>query len=133
MTVSYNKEVYGQLLLDVLPVSIDSDQEYDRIEAIFNNLWNKKKLTPEEEKLFQLLADLLEDYGKKVVGEIPPLPPRELLASLMKDNGLRQTDMTEIFGTQSVVSEVLAGKREITKRQAKALADKFAMRIEAFI
>lgn len=130
---TYNKEIYGQLLLDVLPASIDSDEEYDRIENIFNDLWNQKKLSPEEERLFHLLADLLEDYGKKTVGEIPPFTPRELLASLMKENNLKQTEMTDIFGTQSVVSEVLNGKREITKTQAKTLSEKFKMKIEAFI
>ncbi|HMS43250.1 MAG TPA: helix-turn-helix domain-containing protein [Pyrinomonadaceae bacterium] len=130
---TYNKEIYGRLLLDVLPSSIDSDEEYDRIESIFNNLFNKKKLSLEEERLFHLLADLLEDYGKKVSGEIPPITPRELLSVLMKDNGLKQTDLAGIFGTQSIVSEVLNGKREITKSQAKALAEKFAMKLEAFI
>ncbi len=130
---AYNKEIYGQLLLNVLPASIDSDEEYNRIESIFNELWNKKKLSPEEERLFNLLADLLEDYGKKAVGEIPPFTPRELLASLIKENSLKQADLADIFGTQSVVSEVLNGKREITKSQAKALAEKFAMKIEAFI
>lgn len=130
---TYNKKIYGQLLLDVLPASIDSDEEYNRIENIFNDLWNKEKLSTEEERLFNLLADLLEDYGRKSVGEIPPFTPRELLASLMKENNLKQTDMTEIFGTQSVVSEVLNGKREITKMQAKALAERFAMKVEAFI
>lgn len=130
---AYNKKIYGQLLLNVLPASIDSEEEYNRIEGIFNELWDKKQLSPEEERLFHLLADLLEDYGKKSVGEIPPFTPRELLASLMKENGLKQTDLADIFGTQSVVSEVLAGKREITKLQAKALAEKFAMKVEAFI
>lgn len=130
---TYNKKIYGQLLLDVLPASIDSDEEYNRIENIFNDLWNKEKLSPEEERLFHLLTDLLEDYGRKEVGEIPPFTPRELLASLMKENNLKQNDMTEIFGTQSVVSEVLNGKREITKMQAKALAERFAVKVEAFI
>lgn len=133
MTAIYNKEIYGQLLLNVLPASIDSDEEYNRIENIFNDLWNRKKLSPEEERLFNLLADLLEDYGKKAVGEIPPFTPRELLASLMKENKLKQTQMTEVFGTQSIVSEVLNGKRDITKSQAKALAEKFKMKVEAFI
>lgn len=130
---TYNKKIYGQLLIDVLPASIDSDEEYNRIEKIFNDLWNKNKPSPEEERLFNLLADLLEDYGRKSVGEIPPFTPRQLLAFLMKENNLKQTDMTEIFGTQSVVSEVLNGKREITKMQAKALAERFAIKVEAFI
>ena len=130
---TYNKEIYGRLLLDVLPASIDSDEEYNRIESIFNDLWNKKKLSPEEQRLFHLLADLLEDYGKKTVGEIPPFTPRELLASLIKENNLKQADLADIFGTQSIVSEVLNGKRDITKSQAKALAEKFKVKVEAFI
>lgn len=130
---TYNKEIYGQLLLDVLPASIDSDEEYDRIENIFNELWNKEKLSPEEERLFHLLTDLLEDYGRKTIGEIPPFTPRELLASLMKENDLKQVDLADVFGTQSVVSEVLSGKREITKTQAKALSEKFKVKVEAFI
>ena len=51
----------------------------------------------------------------------------------MRENNLKQTDLTEIFSAQSVVSDVLAGKREITKLQAKTLAEKFKMKIEAFI
>ncbi len=131
--MSYNAKIYGELLSSVLPASIDNDAEYERIDKIFNELFNKKSLSPEEERLFALLADLLEDYGRKVVGEMSPLKPRELLASLMRENNLKQIEMIDIFGTQSIVSEVLNGKREITKSQAKALAEKFSMKIEAFI
>ncbi len=46
----------------------------------------------------------------------------------MQENNLWQTDLADIFGTQSVVSEVLGGKREITKKQAKALAERFSLR-----
>ena len=90
-------------------------------------------MSPEENRLFGLLANLLEEYEARTLEPIPDLTPRELLASLMRTNNLKQTDMTEIFGTQSIVSEVLAGKREITKSQAKALAEKFSMKVEAFI
>ena len=131
--MTYNPKIYGELLSDVLPASIDSDEEYERIENIFNELFNKKSLSPEEDRLFALLADLLEDYGRKVIGKMPPFEPRQLLKSLMTENGLKQIDLTDIFGTQSIVSEVLSGKREITKSQAKALAKKFAMKVEAFI
>ena len=51
----------------------------------------------------------------------------------MEENNLRQADLADIFGTQSVVAEVLEGKREITKKQSKALAQKFSLRLEAFI
>ena len=71
--MTYNPKIYGKLLSDVLPASIDSDEEYERIDKIFNELFNKKSLSPEEDRLFALLADLLEDYGRKVTGEISTL------------------------------------------------------------
>ncbi len=133
--MTYNPKIYGMLLADTLPGVIESDAEYERIEQIFDNLISKgeEKMSPEENRLFGLLANLLEEYEARTLEPIPDLSPRELLASLMKMNNLKQTEMTEIFGTQSIVSEVLAGKREITKLQAKALAEKFAMKVEAFI
>lgn len=133
--MTYNPKIYGSLLADALPGIIESGAEYERIEEIFNRLISKgeDKLSPEENKLFGLLANLLEEYETRTLGAIPDFTPRELLTALMRENKLKQTEMTEIFGTQSVVSEVLNGKREITKTQAKALAERFAMKIEAFI
>jgi HTH-type transcriptional regulator / antitoxin HigA len=133
MTVAFNKDIYGSLLLDVLPASIDSDEEYARIEEIFNKMFHKE-LSPEEGKLFNLLADLMEASDKEFTDSVLiKSTPRETLAYLMKENGLKQADLADVFGTQSVVSEVISGKREITKSQAKALAERFAMKIEAFI
>lgn len=131
----YNPKTYGTLLADALPGIIESDAEYDRIEEIFNNLISKgeENLSPEEERLFGLLANILEEYESRTLEPLPDLSPREVVTVLMRENNLKQTDMVEVFGTQSVVSEVIAGKREITKKQAKTLAGKFAMKIEAFI
>jgi HTH-type transcriptional regulator / antitoxin HigA len=133
--MTYNPKIYGMLLAETLPGIIESDAEYERLEEIFDKLISKgeEKMSPEEKRLFGLLANLLEEYEARTLEPIPDLSPRELLSFLMRENNLKQTDMTEIFGTQSVVSEVLAGKREITKTQAKALAGRFAVKIEAFI
>lgn len=133
--MTYNPKIYGSLLADTLPGIIESDEEYSRIEEIFNRLISKgeDKLSPEENKLFGLLANLLEEYETRTLEPIPDLSPREILTVLMRENNLKQTEMTEVFGTQSIVSEVLTGKREITKSQAKALAEKFKLKVEAFI
>jgi HTH-type transcriptional regulator/antitoxin HigA len=45
---------------------------------------------------------------------------------------LTQADLREV-GTQGVVSEILAGKRKLNLRQAKALAKRFHIGLEAFI
>lgn len=130
--MTYNPKKYGALPSAALPGVIDSLDEYNRIEEIFNNLF-KENRSPEEDKLFNLLANLLEDYERRALPPLEKSSPLETLKFLMEENDLRQADLAEVFGTQSVVSEVLNGKREITKNQAKALAQKFSLRLEAFV
>ena len=130
--MTYNLKKYSALLSATLPSVIDSLDEYNRIEEIFNNLF-KGNRSPEEDKLFNLLANLLEDYEKRTLPQLEKSSPLETLKFLMNENALRQSDLADIFGTQSVVSDVLRGRREITKKQAKALAERFSLRVEAFI
>ena len=60
----------------------------------------------------EILADRIREYE----GRVHPWPdtstPASVLASLMDEHGLRQSDLPEI-GSQGVVSEVLAGKRQL--------------------
>lgn len=108
--------------------------DYERLEAVFKDLMDKREnLAPEENRLFDLLANLLEDYEKRSLPPLEKSSPLETLKFLIQENGLRQSDLTDVFGRQSVVSEVLNGKREITKNQAKLLAQKFNLRLETFI
>lgn len=92
--------------------------------------------TGEDEK--HPLADLahavsvfVERYEAKHV-HIPAADPIVVLKHLMQAHGLRQSDLSEI-GTQSVVSEVLAGKRELNARQIKQLAKRFGVCLAVFI
>lgn len=75
------------------------------------------------------LADRIREYE----GRVHPWPdtstPASVLASLMDEHGLRQSDLPEI-GSQGVVSEVLAGKRQLNLRQVRALAARFSVPME---
>lgn len=51
----------------------------------------------------------------------------------MEDRGLRQIDLAPLFGVRSRVSDVLAGKRDISKAQAKALSALFKVPADLFI
>jgi HTH-type transcriptional regulator/antitoxin HigA len=50
----------------------------------------------------------------------------------MAQHGLRQADLPEI-GSQGVVSEILAGRRELNLRQVRALAERFGVSPATFI
>lgn len=84
------------------------------------------------------LADLLGLVGDLVAAwetdhvEIPEADPRAVLRLLMEQHRLKQGDFAGI-APQSVVSEILAGKRRINARQAKALAARFGVSAAVFL
>lgn len=133
--MEYNAKIYGQLLVDTVPGIIADDKEYERTESIFNGLMNKGEdnLSPEETRLFELMANLLEEYERRTLAPIEDTTPAETLRFLIQENKLRQTDLDDVFGSQAVVSKVLNGKRSISKAQAKRLAERFRMAADAFI
>jgi HTH-type transcriptional regulator/antitoxin HigA len=133
--MTFNPEKYGKLLKQALPGVISDADEYDRIESIFNTLISKgeKSLAAEESRLFDLLANLLEDYERRTLELLPHVEPADALRFLMNENELKQNDLADVFGSQAVVSKVLNGKRTISKAQAKRLAAKFRVSTDLFI
>ena len=133
--MTFNTKIYGKLLAETLPGVIDSKEEYLRIERLFNDLIDKGEdnFSPEESRLFNLLANLMENYEQTV---LPPLlessSPLETLKFLMSENNLKQKDVVIIFGSQGIASEVLAGKRRIGKKHAELLAEKFNVSAQLF-
>ena len=81
------------------------------------------------------LADALSVFAEKYEAEHMAIPEANLGAVLkyfMNEHGLRQTDLPEI-GSQGVVSEMLAGKRELNKRQITALTKRFGVSPAVFL
>ncbi len=127
-------ERYAELLAAVLPKPIETEAENERALEVVNSLMSKgeKRITAEERWLLRLLVRLIEDFEEKAY-PIDEAPPRAVLKTLMEERGLKQTDVAPLFGGRSRVSDVLAGKREISKAQAKALAAYFKVAADLFI
>ena len=124
---------YGRLLSRTMPVVIETEQENARMLAIVEKLMQKgEKLSAEEEKLLKLLARLIEDFEERFYrpGEAAPL---EVLNHLMEARGVKQSQLWEVFGSKGIASEVLNGKRGISKTHARALAHYFHVPAELFI
>lgn len=81
--------------------------------------------------LFEIVLDMIERWEDKHV-TIAPAPPREVLRHLLEANSLKQKDLAGI-ASQTLVSDILAGRREISKRLARALAERFHVDVGAFI
>ena len=125
---------YAALLAAVLPKPIETEAENERALAVVNQLMTKgeKKLTAEERWLLRLLVRLIEDFEEKAY-PIHEAEPLAVLKTLMADHELKQSDLATLFGGRSRISDVLAGKREISKAQAKALAERFSVPADVFI
>ena len=76
--------------------------------------------------LVDLLADRIREYEDRVHPWPDAATPAQVLASLMQARGLTQAQLAEV-GSQGVVSEVLAGKRQLNTRQVAALCRRFAV------
>ncbi len=77
------------------------------------------------------LGDLIDAWEEAHVAE-PQTTGVEALKYLMAEHGLRQSDLPEV-GSQGVVSEILAGKRELNLRQLRSLAHRFGVAEQVFI
>lgn len=82
--------------------------------------------------LVSMVADRIREYEDRVHPWPVSTTPGALLAYLMAEHGLRQADLPEV-GTQSVISEIISGKRALNLRQVKSLADRFHVPMEAFV
>ena len=92
----------------------------------------REDLSPEEEALAEVLTLLIEDYEEKC-HPLPRVSPNESLNALMKERGLKHKDICPVLGNKGAATEVLSGRRSISKAQAKRLAEFFRVPIDLFI
>ncbi len=133
----FNEKKYKKLLGEVLPCAIREEADYERLYEVAHALGEKEAeqdLSPEEVRLSDLLATLIQAYDdehdKENRLEVSPL---DCLKAAMEHRDVKQKDICHLFGSQSVASEVLSGKRQISKAQAKKLAQFFNIGLECFI
>ncbi|MGC5699928.1 transcriptional regulator [Pseudomonas sp. NFXW11] len=110
-----------------------SEADYDRLVQALDELLD---LTGDNEEhplndLLEIIGDWIEAYDL----EHRPIPEAngvDVLRYLMHEHGLTQSDLPGV-GAQSVVSEVLSGKRQLNLRQVRWLAERFKVSMEVFV
>lgn len=134
MTVpqALDRKRYAQLLSKVLPRPITSDNQHRQWLAVASRLMQQGKLNAEETVLLALLSILISEYERKrYAGLFERATPAEALAYLMEENGLSQRDFPNI--PQSRISEILAGKRRISRTQARIFGERFKINPAVFL
>jgi HTH-type transcriptional regulator / antitoxin HigA len=125
MTTAILDREYAQLLAAVQPKVIETEEENEFYLAEVTKLMRLgDAISPAQERLLKLLVNLIESFEDRHY-QLKSVTPLEILSELVSDRRLKQKDLLPVFGSQGVTSEVLSGKRGISKAHAKALAEFF--------
>lgn len=136
MTANQMKAVAQEYrrLRDVVPLgTLRTKKDYARASEMLDAIIDE--IGEDEKHPLAELADTLGVFVERYEAEhvrFPEAKPTAVLKFLMQRHDLRQSNLPEI-GSQGVVSEVLAGKRELNTRQIKRLAKRFGVSPAVFV
>ena len=106
------------------PRPITSEAQNEHYTEVLYSLERRGHLSSAEEKYAELLTVLVEAFEEEHY-PIRAVSPVEALAELMTANNLKQKDLAPLLGSESIVSEVLSGKRELNKQHIEKLSQRF--------
>ena len=132
MSASAARAEYASLLTSTLPAVIRSEAENERYIVLLEELDRKgSRMTAAEQRMAELLTLLIEDFEEKHYA-LRAARPMGVLNELMLSNNLKQKDLLDVFGTPSIVSEVLNGKRKLNAEHIRKLSRRFHVSPEVF-
>ena len=106
------------------PHLIHSEEELAEYTAALFDLTAKTAPTREEEEAIELLTLLIDRYESQHY-PVPQAEPVDVLRFLLDQNGLSQRDIAEELGSESTVSLVLSGKRQLNRDHIARLSERF--------
>jgi HTH-type transcriptional regulator / antitoxin HigA len=118
------REKYVDLLNEFPPRPIKSEQEFMAIQQVVDVLLDAKQLSADQKEYLSLLGMIIYEYEEKKV-KIPDIYGVDLLNVLIDEWGLKQKELIPIFKTESIVSAVLNGHRQLTVEHIQKLAEFF--------
>ncbi len=124
---------YRKLLDETQPIVIRTEAEYHRLLAAASAIMETPEdaISEEEGRLLELLSILIEEYENRA-HPLPKAVPHKMLAYLLAEKNMKPSDLWTVL-PKSRVSEILNGKRNISKEQAKQLAALFRVPVDLFL
>jgi len=123
-------EQYAKLVAKTPPRIVHNEQQNEHYIQVLFDL-TSRKMTKDEREFADLLTFLIEDFEQKHY-TLPRASPTDVILFLMDQHGLKQKDLVDVFGTPSIVSEVLNGKRDLNKAHIVKLSERFHVSPELF-
>lgn len=81
--------------------------------------------------LVEALGEMIHAYEKRQA-PMPDAEPREVLRYLLQEHGLKQADLADV-ASQGTISDILSGRRAVSKALAKRLAERFHVSAAVFL
>ena len=104
-----------------------NEREYEKLLAFADELmdWTYHHKDEHATSLLNLIASHIETYESQCY-PTKKVSSVEMLKFLMDEHGLGQGDLTEI-GSQSLVSKILSGERQLTLEHIRSLSERFGV------
>lgn len=117
---------YLSLLTKYPPRPIKSAIELEKAQQVIDSLLDKPELSQDESDYLNVIGSLVYEYEEtqELISDIYGI---DLLKALLSEFNLKQKDLVPIFKTESIVSDVLNNKRQLTARHIQELAEFFSV------
>ncbi|MBD2773221.1 transcriptional regulator [Iningainema sp. BLCCT55] len=132
MTITFNSEIYSQLLSEYQPRIIKTEEENEKFLEIVEELLSRSNLTSEEDAVLELLVRLIEDFEDKHY-QLNTSTPGSRLLHLMEARSLEPGDLLQVLGSSEVVAKVINNELELTQEQAEVLGEFFHVAPSLFL
>jgi HTH-type transcriptional regulator / antitoxin HigA len=133
MTITFSRERYKDLLSEYQPKLIKSETENEQALAMIEKLMHLSNRTPEQQELYELLIVLIEKFEQDFYQPEQNNNPISMLLFLMEQRDMQSIDLVDIFGSISVVEDVMAGRVQIDRAMSESLGQLFHVDSMLFI
>jgi HTH-type transcriptional regulator/antitoxin HigA len=123
---------YIQLITTFPPRPINNNDELLATQQRINSILDQGKLTQDDRDYLKVLGTLVNDYEQHHE-QIPILKGVELLKALLEESNLQPQDLASICESESIVLDILNGKRKITENQIQQLSTLFKISPNYFL
>jgi HTH-type transcriptional regulator/antitoxin HigA len=128
-----NEAAYGKLLRKALPRPVRTERDNERYLQVAGHLMNLgERMTPEQRELLDLLVVLIERFEAERYS-LSAASPVEVLREMMQARGMKLAGLGTLIGSKGVASEILSGKRGLSKTNIRRLAEYFRVSPELFL
>jgi HTH-type transcriptional regulator/antitoxin HigA len=114
-------------LVSQLPIRpLKSDREHALAQRLLDRLVGRADLSPGQidyvAGLARFVADYEREHRKSALGHLSPV---EVVRHLMAENDMTTSELGDVLGSRGLASEVLNGKRGLSKMLIAKLAERF--------